>query len=175
MAKHKNKKIPPATPTGSTNIPEPNLPINSFNFRTHYNWLKTVTFEDFTNNYKDERVFSETIIKIIHEIIPDLYDNYEDIFNNHRAKKTPLFHSHILTDDALKLAKKIAKLITNTNIDNDLYSWWQIGGKQGIRIVGVYLSDSKVFYPIFIDCYHLLFPNEYYNQTDYNKLGYSIA
>ncbi|WP_180676552.1 hypothetical protein [Leuconostoc citreum] len=174
MAKRKNKNIPPVTPAGSTNIPEQSIPNNNFVFRTHYNWLTTVKYEDFTNNYQDEKVFSETIIKIIHKTIPILYENYEDIFINRKARQTPLSHSHLLTNNALELAKKIAKLITNTDIDNDLYSWWQIGGKQGTRIIGVYLADSKVFYPIFIDCYHLLFPDKHYNQTDYNKFKYSI-
>lgn len=174
MSKRNNKNIPLVTSPGSANIPNQSIPTNSFVFRTHYNWLKTVKYGDFTNNYPGEKEFSETIIKIIHETIPTLYDNYEDIFINRKARHTPLSHSHLLTDDALELAKNIAKLITNTDIDDDLYSWWQIGGKQGTRIIGVYLSDSKAFYPIFIDCYHLLFPDKHYNQTDYDKFKYSI-
>ena len=51
MAKHNNKNIPPVTPAGSTNIPKQSIPNNNFGFRTHYNWLKTVKYEKFTNNF----------------------------------------------------------------------------------------------------------------------------
>lgn len=85
-------------------------------------------------------------------------------------------HCHTLTDDKLNLAIKIANEIHQRNFDafeKDSISWWQIGIKQGVRLVGLYNQPQNCFYPIFVDRHHLLYPSTKHNQSDFEKFKYN--
>lgn len=159
----------------SSEIPNQIIPQNDFVFRSHYKWLKSISDKKgFTNYNTDADTYAKLITQVVHETIPLIYRHSTDIFKNGKAQKTPLNHSHLLTNNSLENAKRLAHLVTDTKIDDDLSSWWQLGGIQGVRIIGVYVTSATTFYPLFVDCHHLLSPSEKHNQQDLKNYKYSV-
>lgn len=176
MAKH-NRKLPNITLNNNQVPTIPNQLIASpdFVFRSYYKWLNSIKDKnEFTNFSRSADDYAKLITEIVHTTIPLIYKYSTDIFINGKAKSTPLGHSHLLKDDALITAKSLAGLITTKPFDEHLTSWWQIGGSQGVRIIGVYVTSAATFYPLFIDCHHLLSPNKYYNQADVKSYSYIV-
>lgn len=56
-------------------------------------------------------------------------------------------------------------------LDDDT-NLWELGAPtEEIRIIGSFVV--KVFYPLFIDHHHLIYPNKNYNNKDYGHFSYS--
>lgn len=92
-------------------------------------------------------------------------------------------HTHVIREKKqLDLIEKILKsLIKNayTNldeksvngmVDNYMQEIWQLGYKQGLRLIGV--RTQNVFTVLFIDHHHLIYPSQNYNDKDFFKYNY---
>ncbi|MBS0941680.1 hypothetical protein JK161_02295 [Leuconostoc mesenteroides] len=144
-----------------------------FRFRSIYPWLKQCKYHDFVNYFDNIDNGSIFILKVIHETIPDLNQNAKDIFCNN-PKKTPLYHSHKVDNEHLDIVKNVAKTLNPDITFDDSLEWWEIGGKQGYRIFGVYSQVEPAFYPLFADWHHLIYPDTEHNYKDYLKYSCSL-
>lgn len=127
------------------------------------NWIKSYRDKNFTNFLKDESMFVSNITKILHEIIPELLNNWELGKQN--------YHSHIIDkkDDAYNMYSVAIKNL-HVNIDIDKIELWGLGINGSIRLI-----CSKVdatFFLLLIDYHHLGYPNQNYNQSDVKKYRY---
>lgn len=178
--KRKISKIPKVSKKNIDNekgIPKPKIADQEFRFVTVYPWLEaTDKFFDsdgFTNLCKDSEQFACLITTLLEDIIPDVNENCESIFfkfnNQYR-------HCHQLDEKKATFANKLSKELISTDfskiVDGSDYSWWQLGVKENIRIIGIFSKTDNVFYPIFVDWHHLLFSSIKYNQADYSKYSY---
>jgi len=158
-------------------IPKPELSDQEFRFVTVYPWLnatnKYFSSDGFTNLCKDSEQFACLITTLLEDIIPVVNKNYDSIFFKFDKKYR---HCHQLDEKKASLANKFSKELTSTDfsdiVDGSDYSWWQLGVKEGIRIVGIFSKTYNVFYPIFVDWHHLMFSSKKYNQADFSKYSY---
>lgn len=160
-----------------TDIPKPELADQEFRFVTVYPWLnatsKYFSSDGFTNLCKDSEQFACLITTLLEDIIPVVNKNYDSIFFKFDKKYR---HCHQLDEKKASLANKLSKELTSTDfsdiVDGSDYSWWQLGVKESIRIVGIFSKTDNVFYPIFVDWHHLMFSSIKYNQADFSKYSY---
>lgn len=158
-------------------ISKPKLAEQTFRFVTVYPWIratdKFLNSDGFTNLCKDSEHFACLVTTLLEDIIPSINENYDSIFlkfnNQYR-------HCHQLDEKKALLANKLSKELISTDIsksvDGSDYSWWQLGVKGSIRIIGIFSKTDNVFYPIFVDWHHLLFSSKKYNQADFSKYSY---
>ena len=180
MSKNKRKK--PQIPEVSENeinkdIPKPRLADQEFRFVTVYPWIratdKFLNSDGFTNLCKDSEQFACLITTLLEDIIPDVNKNYDSIFFKFNKQYR---HCHQLDEEKASLANKLSKELISTDfseiVDGSDYSWWQLGLKESIRIIGIFSKTDNVFYPIFVDWHHLMFSSVKYNQADFAKYSY---
>lgn len=179
--KKKNKKSIPEPTIPNNEVPKQPLLIdkyNNFSFSSVYsNWIKgTKEFYksyNFTNMVWDSEEFSRNITEIATEIIPKLFNEWENLLNNNPHN----YHCHPVTKDKKELIRRISEKIHGRTFDEDELNqariqWYYIGFKGNLRLIGLFSRDRKTFYPIFIDHHHLIYPDENYNQNDYNNYNF---
>lgn len=184
MAKGKKIKKPKIKnsipdPKLGTVIKKPSIPTNNgFSLYSVYPWIqgtkKFLKRENFTNLCRCKDDFADEMCLLFNVIIPKLYQDSDNIFNFGNKWLYP--HCHTLTGEKLNLAIKIANEIHQREFDTfegDSISWWQVGMTQGVRIIGLYNKPQNCFYPIFIDRHHLLYPDNNYNQADFEMYDYN--
>ncbi|WP_208945173.1 hypothetical protein [Enterococcus cecorum] len=178
MSAKKRKKIPsPLSSDKKISIvkQQTNLPYTDFSFCSNYPWLSSVNLlkqHGFTNFHFNPQKCVEDMVLIIHEIIPFLHKNNEEIFKSKKKYK----HCHLVDENKINICNTIFKMVTNYSPEQTIDAsckWWQIGIKQGVRLIGLYNSNTKTFYPIFVDWHHLLHPSEKHNQLDYRNCKYN--
>lgn len=92
-------------------------------------------------------------------------------------------HTHVIDDkEKLNLIEKILKeLVLTCNpdlkkelidkiVDNYMQEIWQLGYKQGLRLIGV--RTKNIFTVLFIDYHHLIYPSIKHNTNDVLKYDY---
>ena len=102
-------------------------------------------------------------------MIPDIEEYGKDIFNGRAA------HCHLLRGEAEKTAKKVIQEIHGKNTLDDSSEIWELSGKtEEIRIIGAFVTSTvHIFYPLFIDHHHLIYPSKKYNGPDYRKYSFT--
>lgn len=169
----KNLVIP--KPKSKNQVATPSLPSNrDFTFYSCYNWIHAVDLYkkiSFTNMCKNKEYFADEIIGVLTIMVPKLYQDWEFIFNQGGTNKD-FKHCHIIKGEELKKSVEIAETIHDTKFDIE-NSWWEIGFSGGVRIIGIFDSTSKTFYPLFIDRHHLIYPDDKYNQKDFKSFCYN--
>ncbi len=138
-------------------------------FTKYPRWTDTIQIDDFNNCLKDSREALRHFFFIIDQLIPDIEDYGPDIFNG-RAR-----HCHLLRDDEAEKARKIIRAIHGNKTLDELSEIWELSAKtEEIRIVGTFVNDKMhIFYPLFIDHHHLIYPNKNYNSPDYKKYSFT--
>lgn len=178
MSAKKRKKIPSPSNNNVSNFSivkqQTRLPYTDFSFCSNYPWLSSVNLlkqHGFTNFHFNSQKCVEDMVLIIHEIIPFLHKNNAEIFKYGKYE-----HCHVVDKNKINLCNTILEIVTNHSseqIIDESCTWWQIGIKQGVRLVGIYNSNTKTFYPIFVDWHHLLHPSVKFNQLDYSNCKYN--
>lgn len=138
-----------------------------FDFRNN-KWLKGVKVDKFTNKIKDSESYSKLITTIMGTIIPEFQSKSEDIL---KARATG-FNCHAIEQgqDAYNTVLKVIKKIHGEHFEKTILQEeeiYQIGVTGGIRIITLRNKSNNVIKPVFIDYYHLAYPDVKYNQTDY--------
>lgn len=193
MSRHNKKIRQPSVPTSDNRLPTAHIQKivsendlgnrtnkegykqayrNHFKFRTYSNWLDATKVRDFSNCCKDAEEFADFVYFVIQNMIPQIYENAFEIFVNCNPKNTPLFHSHAIDNEHIPLVQEIAYKLTNEQYDDPELSWWEIGGVQSVRMFGIYFDSEPGFYPVFMDWHHLVYPDQNYNDKDYNNYNY---
>jgi len=140
-------------------------------FKSFPKWGHTVQLNDgrFTNQYTNADEYAKILFSILHKLLPYVQDQGEEIF-------TCGGHNHLVTDSnkhkkyPRTIAKKIISDLHDVDLDDET-EIWQLGVQGGVRLIAVLLSRESFveLFPLFIDSHHLLYPNDYHNQIDYNK------
>lgn len=135
------------------------------------NWTKSIKVGEFTNHFKDINEALRHFYLIINRIIPDIESYGRGIF----AGKAD--HCHKIYGDQRNLAYKIIRKIHGEKTLDEDSELWELAGKtEEIRIIGTFVNESiTIFYPLFIDHHHLLYPSKFYNQLDYKNYSYSTT
>lgn len=171
----KLKRIKIPKPESKKQVVTPALPNNKdFTFYSCYKWIHAVDLYkkiSFTNMCKGKEEFADEIIEILTITIPKIYQDWEGIFNSGGANKG-FKHCHILSDNERDRSKTIAGEIHETQFDTE-NSWWELGFSGGVRIIGIFDSNSKTFYPLFVDRHHLIYPDKNFNHSDFEKYTYN--
>lgn len=134
---------------------ESNIKVN-FIFK-YNNWLKSSSNKEISNYLKNSEEYSKNITKIFYEIIPIIQ---EEGFN--------YAHSHRVESKDIKKLKDIIADLHGDKIKIDTNSFWQIGIKGSIRIIGMKIGDIN-FYPLYIDHHHELYQSTKHNMLDTKK------
>lgn len=137
---------------------------------THYpRWTNTVQIGDFNNCLKDSNEALRHFFFIIDRLIPDIEEYGPNIFNG-RAR-----HCHLLRGSEDKLARKVIRAIHGDRILDGLSEIWELSAKtEEIRVIGTFVNDKMhIFYPLFIDHHHLIYPDKNYNSPDYKKYNFT--
>lgn len=144
----------------------------NFNF-TYQNWLKCIKYKDFTNMCKDVESFANDTVHIFSLLIPYVQKYWEEI-RKKGSKKYPHEHCHLIVDDKAEMVKEIVSEIHPNDLSQafDNFNIWQFGVTGGIRLIGILNHHSSTYYPLFIDRHHLIYPNDHYNQPDYDTFRF---
>lgn len=126
------------------------------------NWTHALKIREFTNAYKDERAIGEYFYFIVDKLLPFLKEHgYEIITNKFK-------HCHIINEPSLSIARNVINELHGPKV-SDTATLWQFGLDKGIRIVGSITfggnrdevnDDFCHIIPLFIDEYHVLYPDE---------------
>lgn len=151
---------------------------HGFNFYSVYDWLNStdefISSDGFTNNLSSPEQFAKNIYLVIHEMIPKLYKDCDSIFN-FGSHMYP--HCHTVKGNSIELVKKIAEKVNGSElldvIEDEDYSWWQVGFTGSIRMFGIYNKNENSFFPLFVDWHHLIYESIKYNGEDYSNYNYS--
>ncbi|MDU2149655.1 MAG: hypothetical protein E7E58_16815 [Paeniclostridium sordellii] len=176
MANNKVKKIPKPTYIPKKRGVKTSQPVKlPFIFKTEYSWLKTYKGNDFTNYHKDADDYAKNVTNLVHNFIPAVYRYGEDLF---KGRKGTIFdrHSKLMPEDKMRMVEDIVREVDGINLEDDVLdssSIWYLAVPQGIRVVGYYQTSINTFFPLFVDWHHLIFPNQNYNQADYQKFSYN--
>lgn len=173
MSKKRHKRI------GKPTEPKPNVTIGNvqlsdlvyIDFAKYPHWTDTVQVGKFNNCLKNKDEALRHFFFIVDQLIPDIEDYGKDIFNG-RAD-----HCHCLGGEHERLARKVIKEIYGDKVLDDLSEIWELSGKTNeIRIIGSFVNSTMhIFYPLFIDHHHLIYPDKHYNSPDYGKYGFTKA
>ncbi|UXR49595.1 hypothetical protein [Staphylococcus simulans] len=141
------------------------------------NWLRACSLnkDKFTNKYNDFESMAKTLTKIMTVLIPDIQKNGYDIFNQNSIYHQRKTHCHTITKDKYDKIKNIMNQIYS--YETDIFSdeekkLWQYGAPSGLRVKCIYDKANNYVYPLFVDPFHLIYPDIKHNQDDFmtNKL-----
>ncbi|MDN6640835.1 MAG: hypothetical protein L0L10_08635 [Tetragenococcus sp.] len=125
-------------------------------FSYYRDWLKSTCIKNkFTNRYSDNKHINNTMRDIFSKIFPHAQQNINKIIANNES------HCHIISDrDKRDLCTKIIEKIHNKTISEEV-ELWQLGVTGEIRVIGSIIPQGTIyiFYPLFVDCHHLIYPN----------------
>ncbi|WP_065581170.1 hypothetical protein [Staphylococcus hominis] len=136
------------------------------------NWLRSCSLnnEKFTNKYNNFESMAKTLTKVVSILILDMQKHGFDIFNKQGIFHQRKTHCHTIDDSKIDKIKKILKELYNYELDifsDDEKKLWQYGITSGERLICVYDQANNFVYPLFIDPFHLIYPDEKHNQNDY--------
>lgn len=133
-------------------------------FTKYPRWIYSINGKKFVNSLKDEAEAAYKFYFLLHHLFPEIESMGPNVF---RARD----HCHPIKGEQLALSKKIIQEIDGFTLGEDT-SLWQLSakGSRGIRIVGSFVTEKiYIFYPLFVDYYHQLYPSPKYNQRDLKK------
>ena len=192
MAKKKVKNnTTPAKRVNNTDIPKRNVQNTSnpgivptapgFAFDVSFSALYySVDHKDFTNFLKDEHHFVEKF-KEIREFIEktEKKDFVKDLIHDKGMR-----HCHEIRDDKYKLAFDCIKdALSNSGQNNsdDIVNQllggerlYQIGFEGGIRYIGTYETNKKIFRLYLLDYHHKIYSDPKRNEFSKKHLNYCV-
>lgn len=126
--------------------------------------FKSVKCRTFTNFVKDKVEATKIINRLFCEFTSDITtDNLTE--QNH-------YHTINEVDKINLIDKILLELNTNEFTEKNENEYYQIGLKQGLRIICCKISNT--IYPLFLDPHHLIYQSEKYNYKDFMKYHYCI-
>lgn len=131
----------------------------------HYpNWMNSTKEKSFCNLYKDEESMILTFKHVLYDIFPYIEKNSKEVITGHN-------HCHVVKEEPIKnKVLKVIKDINNVNIEEDANIYQMANGIGSVRVFGVLIKDRcSIFYPLFIDVYHKIYPSCKYNSNDIKK------
>lgn len=170
MSRHHKRVHNNTVPRENVNVGNVKLSDLIYIDLTKYpHWTDTVQIGDFTNCLRDSSEALRHFFFIVNQLIPDIEDYGMDIFSR-KAN-----HCHLLRNEHKDLAIRIIHEIHGNRVLDDDSELWSLGGKsEEIRIIGTFVnSQIHVFYPLFIDHHHLVYPSLYYNSPDYRHFSFT--
>lgn len=139
--------------------------------------FRSCSINGFTNYLKDDEEFHENLKLLTSFVMPHLV---QYTLNDLLAKKER--HTHTLDSKHIELAKEIVKELKiqekgqdfdfDQFCDNNIndYTLWQLGTSYGIRMICT--QHKNIFYVLFMDYHHQMYPDVKYNQLDYSKYSF---
>ncbi|MED4229072.1 hypothetical protein [Neobacillus cucumis] len=134
------------------------------------NWLKGISFRDFTNKLSSETMFAEYMFEIFHKIIPTIQSNWNEIVRSQGRGSWK--HCHPIAEEKLDFVINIIEQIHGHKFfesQNAGPSLWQLGFTQNIRLIAIHDYTNNNLIPVFVDYHHLIHPSDHFNQPDYNR------
>lgn len=127
----------------------------------YHNWTYSVKTKKFTNTLKDDKEAAQNFYFILHDIFYGIQRTPLKNFSNGQF----CGHYHILKNEQRKIAVEVIKKIHDIDVESEV-NLYQIGAENnhGIRLIGSIIDN--IFYPLFIDHHHLLYPSQHYNDKD---------
>lgn len=144
------------------------------------NSFRSIKYDSFTNYLSDCFDFFEQLKNIFEKLIPFISGHtFDDIYSASNKHSHPIKSNTKERELVENVIKEKLKKDNNYN-DNDIkiffinnindYEIWQLGMSGGTRIVGIrYMNRFK---PIFFDYHHLIYPDEKYNNPNYDKYNF---
>lgn len=141
-------------------------------FTAYNNWENSCKINNirFTNHYKDKKHIQRTLGDILFKLFPFIQSNFSSILSGQEA------HCHIVDSDKIEFVWKIIDEVhKNNKIDREV-DIYQMGVTGATRVFGslVTRADQYVFYPLFIDCNHLVYSSVKHNVSDFKKYKVKI-
>lgn len=134
----------------------------------------SIVYKHFTNYFKNEEHYITEMSNIYRKIIPWVEDkNFIELEKENKhchIIKSETKEYRFIKDILQKYYEKIPKLKTSLDEEGDDESFYQISSQSGTRLIGKRVGD--IFYLLFIDCYHLVYMNDDFNE-DYNNYTYT--
>lgn len=128
----------------------------------------------FCNFFKDENHYLDVMATLYRQTIPWLENNTFSTLNNkhcHSISAGTSQSKKILS--ILKYYEEEYPLLKITNTDEEEpEDFYQIASHSGVRLIGKRIGNQFLLY--FIDCYHLVYRNELFDQ-DYKNIQYFPA
>lgn len=148
------------------NSKKPNDAILHIDFSSYPNWVNSIKEKNFTNHYENNKHLNRTLHNILSKLFPYLQSNITKVVSNRER------HCHTISKDKIELVKKIIYKIHSFELDEETVLW-QVGIANETRVIGAILSNENTytFYPLFIDCNHLIYPSSVgrNNSKDHKK------
>lgn len=166
-SKIKNKK----TPNSSIQISKTSI-VKNIEIDFTYFCFKSVNLKFFTNFLKDEKEYFKVLNNFYKQTIPHLiskkFEELEQVKNS---------HCHYINEE--KKVNKILTILENyraigfelPNFEDESTDFYQLAGPMGIRMIGYKIGN--IFYLLFLDVHHLIYPSLKHNNYDYNNYSYS--
>ena len=141
--------------------------ILHIDFTRYQNWLKSTSIKkDFTNRYENPKHVSKTVTDIFSKTFPFAQSEIKRIMANTQS------HCHPIDGTHKQMAIEVIKNIHGVELGEDI-EIWQLAAAGSTRVIGPILSNENTytFFPMFIDCNHLLYPSDVgsNNSKDYKK------
>ncbi|MGJ5681037.1 hypothetical protein ACSBQ3_02520 [Staphylococcus equorum] len=139
-------------------------------------WLKSCKIKSikFTNKYNDYEEMAQILTKVMTTLITDIQENGYDIFHKQGIFHSR-YHSHTIDGDKKVKVEKIIQEIYPHPLDIDSdeeKKLWQYGVTGGVRLICLFDQANCEVHPLFIDPFHLIYPNEKHNQIDVMSNNY---
>lgn len=159
--------------------PRTQIPINESLNETikldfSYFCFKGIKTLNFTNFFRNEKKAFEYQLKFFHKFIPEVTQKtFIELGQNRNT------HCHEITKkDKVFLINQILKEYIKNYLEFSLPNYqgfgdqfYQLSTNGGVRVIGFRFGD--VFYILFVDCYHLIYPNKHYNSKDYSSYSFN--
>lgn len=132
-------------------------------------WTDTIQLNTFTNYLRDPKEALRHFFFILDRLFPDIEGYGKDIFSGKAD------HCHLLHGKQERLARKVIRRIHGDRVLDGLTEIWELSARtEEIRIIGSFVTDKMhVFYPLFIDHHHLIYPSKLYNSPDYKNFSFT--
>lgn len=139
------------------------------------NWIKTIrnTKHNFTNKYKSDTEMAQELSFLMGKLIPDMHLNGDQMFHKQGIYFSRNTHCHSINGIKLDLINDLVqeiysgKLDITSDAENKVI--WQYSVGQGMRLICLFDTSLNTVYPLFVDPYHLIYPNTKHNKDDVMK------
>lgn len=163
--------------SGRTDSDKINIDFTLFPF-----CFRTFTNGTYTNKLKD---YSDFLLKFGHIFEKEVQHlsqyNFCDITTNTNKHSHDIKKNSSEYDLVICIIKSLYNSFKGGNLreedlglflDNNIndYTIWQLGYSGGTRLFGV--RKSNVFHVLFIDYHHLIYPDNHYNEPNFNSFSF---
>lgn len=156
---------------------KPELSNVKIKFIWEYFIFTSIHYKNFTNFFKNEEHYINSMSNLYKKIVPWVEGlTFEEMEKENK-------HCHIIEKDKnpsqYSLIEKVLeeyfkiypKLEIKNLFDDEEQSFYQIASQSGVRLIGKRVGNKFLLF--FIDCYHLIYPDENFTE-DYRNYKHTI-